>query len=35
MHVVADLPAATEALAKIVKAGDTVLFENDLTDLYR
>jgi UDP-N-acetylmuramoyl-tripeptide--D-alanyl-D-alanine ligase len=35
MHVVADLPAATEALAKIVKAGDTVLFENDLPDLYR
>jgi len=34
VSVVADLPAATEALKRLVTAGDTVLFENDLPDLY-
>lgn len=34
ISVVADLPAATEVLKGLVHAGDTVLFENDLPDLY-
>ncbi len=34
LRVAVDLAAATEALKGIVRAGDAVLFENDLPDLY-
>lgn len=34
VHVVADLQAATERLASLVRSGDVVLFENDLPDTY-
>ena len=34
IRIVRDLNAATEALTRIVRAGDTVLFENDLADQY-
>jgi UDP-N-acetylmuramoyl-tripeptide--D-alanyl-D-alanine ligase len=34
VHVVGDLQAATERLATLVRAGDIVLFENDLPDTY-
>jgi UDP-N-acetylmuramoyl-tripeptide--D-alanyl-D-alanine ligase len=34
VHVVGDLQAATACLATLVRAGDVVLFENDLPDTY-
>jgi UDP-N-acetylmuramoyl-tripeptide--D-alanyl-D-alanine ligase len=34
IRIVRDLNAATEALTRIVRSGDTVLFENDLADQY-
>ena len=34
IYVVADLNSATQKLAEITKAGDVILFENDLPDNY-
>ena len=34
MHVVRDIGEATELLGRLTRAGDVVLFENDLPDTY-
>ncbi len=34
IEVVRDIPGATAVLAKLTRAGDVILFENDLPDMY-